>query len=152
MRRAHEYSTGLWSGRFPVGAILLAIALCFGLSFLGDALAGTKDHSGPVGPDPILTGVQTRNGPCEKATGVDYAGGSDVYGNPVVPADVPPSSITVGMANDVVIPEVRTHQPNLDGVRVHAAVNGLDKAVQPDPACPPPDAAVPRVTTTSQRR
>lgn len=129
MRRTQQNSKiRLWSGRRPVGAILIAVSLCFAMSLIGQAIAGN-------GPDPILLGPDSWNGPCRKATSVDYAGGSDVFGNPVLPADVPQDRITVSMANENTIPEVLTHLPNLDRVRVNVAVHGLADEVQPDPAC-----------------
>ncbi|MBI3676556.1 MAG: hypothetical protein HY243_08045 [Proteobacteria bacterium] len=138
MRRTHEYFTRrLWSGRFPSGAIFVAAAFCFVMPLLGDALAGVSTR-----PDSILTGIDSWDGPCQKATGVDYVGGSDVYGNPVVSADVPSDSITVGMASETVVPEILTHSRNLDRVRVKIAVNGISQALNPDPTCPgePPQA------------
>jgi hypothetical protein len=148
MKRKTEYSTKrLWSGRFPAGAIAVAAALCFAAPLLGDAIAGVPE---PTGPDPILSGLDSWDGPCTKATGVEYSGGSDVYGNPVVSADVPSDSITVGMQNEVAIPEVLTRLPNLDRVRVNVAVNGLSKAVQPDPACPQDSDQAPAKTSKSR--
>lgn len=116
--------------------IRAAICLLAGaILLLGAAGAGTIDRH-PAGPDPILSGPIP--GPCAPhLAGADYAGGTDVLGNPVVPVDAGGGKIAVSVANEVAIPEVLTHLPNLDRVRVQIRIAGLADAVSPADACAP---------------
>lgn len=91
----------------------------------------------PSAADPILSGSPP--GPCAaQVAGADYVGGTDVLGNPVVPADAGGGNIHVSMQNEIAIPEVLTHLPNLDRVRVNIRIAGLADAVKPADACAPP--------------
>lgn len=93
--------------------------------------------AGPTVPDPILLGAPS--GPCQTGVaGADYVGGVDILGNPVAPADAADHRVTAWVANEIVVPEVLIHQPNLDRVRAQIRVDGLADALNPAPACAPP--------------
>ncbi|HEY5346590.1 MAG TPA: hypothetical protein VIJ72_00245 [Rhizomicrobium sp.] len=73
-----------------------AFALVFAML---PAAAGSISH--PSAPDPILSGGVP--GPCDpKTAGADLVSGTDVTGNPVVPADV--STITPPMPKAMLVP------------------------------------------------
>lgn len=112
-------------------AILLCLVV-FGVAV--PSQAGTVDRH-PAGPDPILTGAAP--GACEpRPASATYVAGTDILGAPVAPADAGGEQIAVSVANDVIVPEVLTHLPNLDRVRVQIRVAGLADTVSPASACP----------------
>ena len=77
-------------------------------------------------PDPLLDDGPTN--PC--AAGVDYSGGMDVHGKPVVPADVGVQKVPV--PGTVLIP---LHGNGNGQDSAYAALDGkkLDKLVNPPP-------------------
>jgi len=98
------------------------------------AQAGTIDNR-PAALDSILAGAAP--GACEpRPASADYLAGTDILGAPVVPADAGSNQIAISVANDVIIPEVLTHLPNLDRVRVQIRVAGLAETVSSASACP----------------
>jgi hypothetical protein len=78
------------------------IAMVILLSAALPADAGTMAK--PSKPDPLLDGGPTA--PC--AAGADYAGGADVNGRPVVPADI--ASRPVPVPNEIMVPVGGTGQ------------------------------------------
>jgi hypothetical protein len=101
-----------------IGGAIAVSALVFVLN-IG---AGRIAHPTPY--DPVLLGPSL--GPCNPGlAGPDFIAGTDIYGTPVVPADANVTPLTVGMASETAIPEVLTHLPNLDRVRVNVQIKGL---------------------------
>ena len=87
------------------------------------AVAGTMAKTSK--PDPLLDGGPTT--PC--AAGVDYAGGTDVNGKPVVPADV--ASRPVPVPDGIMVPvggtgQTRGGRGNANPATGNGAFVGLD--------------------------
>ena len=76
-------------------------ALAWALLAVAPALAGSITQSSR--PDPLLDGGPTD--PC--AAGADYAAGTDVNGNPVVPADVAGGRVPLPDTVAIPIPQNR---------------------------------------------
>lgn len=102
------------------GTNLMVVTLLLALA--GPALAAK--------PDPLLDGGPTTD--C--AAGVDYSGGTDVNGKPVVPADVDAQPIPVPDAVMVPLPgNARGRGAGRNSA--YAAIDGkkLDRLVNPSP-------------------
>ena len=85
--------------------------------------------------DPILSGPPP--GPCAaRLFGPDYVAGTDAYGYPLAPADMP-GNVTAAIPSDMVIPEVRTHNKAIGAVDVLVDVPGLSQAASPQSPCRP---------------
>jgi len=103
--------------------IVVIAALCLAGA---PALGGTISRS--TAPDPILTGGPP--GPCDpRSDGADFVPGTDINGNPVVPADVG--------AKPVPVPEGMLVPVGHGRNAPQAALSGKQLAALLDnPACP----------------
>jgi hypothetical protein len=92
----------------------------------GSAFGGTISRS--TGPDPILTGGPS--GPCDpRAEGPDFVPGTDINGNPVVPATVGAKPVPVPQALLVPVGHGRNApQAVLSGKQIAALID--------NPPCP----------------
>ena len=116
-------------GHFPEIAALLAIL--FGALPL---LMAAAAWAAPVQrtADSILTGPAL--GPCADLTaGADYEGGTDDYGHPVTPADLP-GQVRVTLDSETVYPTVGGANGNQALAKV--TVHGLKAVVKAPSACP----------------
>jgi hypothetical protein len=124
---------------------ILPLALLTALLGIG---AGKISHPTPY--DPILMGPPL--GPCApQLAGAATVSGTDIYGNPVLPADASPR-IVGQMGSENITPELLVHLPNLERLRVNVRMAGLGEAVSDaneagclpqKPHSPPPGAANP---------
>lgn len=106
--------------------IILALLAALALPGATPAICGTIAR--PTPPDPILDGGPP--GPCNPGrNGPDFVAGTDVNGNPVVPAHV--GAMPVPVPEAVVVPMGRHHQGQavLSGRQIAGLLN-------PPPACP----------------
>jgi hypothetical protein len=101
----------------------MAVALCLAA---GPAFGGAISRS--TGPDPILTGGPP--GPCDpRADGADFVPGTDINGNPVVPANVGAKPVPVPQALLVPVGHGRNApQAMVSGKQIAALLD--------NPACP----------------
>lgn len=100
-----------------------------------EAQAARDSRITPLHPtsDPILSGPP--DGPCAgRLYSPDYVAGTDAYGYPVAPADMP-GNITAAIPSDTVVPEIRTHNKTVGNVDVLVEVPGLSAAASPVPPC-----------------
>lgn len=106
--------------------------LCGLLAAANPASAGTMAHANP--PDPLLDGGPTTA--C--ATGVDYAAGSDVNGQPVAPADVAAAPVPVPPAIAVPLHRGRANPRTGATDTPYVSLDGqkLDRLVNPPPCLP----------------
>ena len=127
----------VWRSSFLVAAVL----------FLGagqPGQAGTKAGTitGPSKPDPLLDGGPTT--PC--AAAVDYAAGTDVGGQPVIPADVAaapvplPDGIAIPLGNNRGNQRARRGRSNaMNGDSAYVSLDGrkLEPLLNPAPCIDP---------------
>jgi hypothetical protein len=115
--------------------------LAFAFLVVGTLVApALATAAGPPRPDPLLT---ESKGPCDpKLDGPDYVAGTDVDGNPVVPADA--TSAKVPLPEGILLPVGA--QPATTGAAAKSQAlasfnrKDLDTILNPAPACPQPKA------------
>jgi hypothetical protein len=108
------------------------------LGFLALLSLGNPSLGAPAAaPDPLLTGTK---GPCDpKLDGPDYVAGTDVDGNPVVPADVDQAKVQVPGGVLVPLGRPASSRNSVAQNQTLMALNQkqVDSILDPQPACPP---------------
>lgn len=122
-QRCHRWS------RVPEIAALLAILFGALPLFMAAVAWGAPMRSGD---DSILTGPAL--GPCAGLTaGADYEGGTDAYGHPVTPADLP-GQVRVTLDSETVYPMIGSQTGDQTAAKV--TVYGLKSVLDAPSACP----------------
>ena len=102
---------------------------------LGTLLAPTLADAaaGKVQPDPLLAEAK---GPCNpRLDGPDYVAGTDVDGNPVMPADI--SQTKIPAPNGVLLPLAgKAGKGSRPQAYAQLSQKDVDSILNPKPACP----------------